>query len=228
MPVARILTAVLRPFCRTQGARRAVDALNGELRNQRRHGGGLRRAKAFRRQRDLKLHVGCGPNARDGWVNIDLSSNAADCRLDLREDLPFCDASASIITSEHFFEHLAFPDDARHFLAESFRVLAPGGIFHVGVPDTQWPLEAYANGEDDYFALAKGRWAHPDYCTTRLDHINFHFRQGTEHLWAYDFESLRTELERVGFVDVTRRDFHPEYDTKERAEGTLYVQGVKP
>ena len=33
---------------------------------------------------------------------------------------------------------------------------------------------------------------HPAWCTTRLEHINFHFRQGGEHKFAYDFETLKT------------------------------------
>jgi predicted SAM-dependent methyltransferase len=177
---------------------------------------------------DLKLNIACGPNVKPGWVNVDLLP-AADLHLDLREPLPFPDNSVSIIYSEHFFEHLEFPDEAERFLAESLRVLARGGVFSVGVPDTEWPLRAYVTGDDSYFRLARDemKW-HPAWCDTRLHQINFHFRQGQEHKYAYDYETLESVLKKAGFVSVTRREFDPSLDSESRKIGTLYAEGRKP
>lgn len=92
------------------------------------------RAKRYRNQQRLRLQFGCGDNAKPGWVNIDLSPKA-DLQLDLRKSLPFADGSCECTYSEHFFEHLDYPDDALFFLRENFRVLAPGGLLTFGVPD---------------------------------------------------------------------------------------------
>ncbi|MFV1958169.1 MAG: methyltransferase domain-containing protein [Planctomycetota bacterium] len=225
---SRLLLLLLAPFLRTKGTRRARAGLARELRNQRRHRGGMRAARRFRGRRGLELNVGCGSNVREGWVNVDLSSREADCRLDLREDLPFEDASVAFVTSEHFFEHLDYPDDALHFLRECLRVLEPGGGFSVGVPDTEEPLRSYVAGDGAYAQRAREKWKHPAWCATALDHVNHHFRQEGEHRWAYDFESLAHALGTAGFEAVRRRSVDPARDTEARAEGTLYVEARKP
>ncbi len=133
-----------------------------------------------------------------------------------------------MVYSEHFFEHLSYPD-AKRFLTECYRVLDDGGRFSAGVPDTEWPLREYAKttSEDAYYAAAKGTWNHPDWCKTRMDHINFHFRQDEEHKFAYDYETFESILREAGFSTVSRREFTPLLDTPSRALGTLYVDAIK-
>ena len=70
-------------------------------------------------------------------------------------------------------------------------------------------------------------WGYPDYCRPGFDYINFQFRLNGDHQFAYDFDTLKAHLESVGFVDVTRRSYCPELDTRSRAEGTLYVEAKK-
>jgi SAM-dependent methyltransferase len=103
----------------------------------------------------MKLNIGCGPNRKKGWDNIDLLPDV-DLSLDMREAMPFSENSATIIYSEHFFEHLDYPEPAKRFLKECHRILRPGGIFSVGVPDTEWPLLAYVGPA----ARALGRQLH--------------------------------------------------------------------
>lgn len=174
----------------------------------------------------LKLNVGCGPNVKSGWINIDLSQRA-DLQLDLREPLPFASQSVAVIYSEHFFEHLEYPDEATNFLLESIRILRPGGIFSVGVPDTEWPLVSYVTGDDMYFRMAQERW-HPSWCVTKMHSLNYHFRQGREHKFAYDFETLSLVLREAGFSPVERREFNADLDDESRKDGTLYVDAYKP
>lgn len=56
----------------------------------------------------LELNLGCGPNRKQGWLNIDIFDRGADLRLDLREPWPFLEYSVSFIYSEHSFEHFDF------------------------------------------------------------------------------------------------------------------------
>jgi SAM-dependent methyltransferase len=96
------------------------------------------------------------PNLKPGWVNIDWFFENADLRLDLREGLPFPDDSASIIYSEHFLEHLGFPDEVFRLLRESWRVLMPEGIFSLGIPDFEFAVNSYARRDPKYHRIQKG------------------------------------------------------------------------
>jgi predicted SAM-dependent methyltransferase len=220
--------SVLGGFARartTEGVRRALRELADEWRIQRRHRASLKRADRYAGV-DLKLNAGCGPKAKSGWVNIDLSE-AADLQLDLREALPFADGSAAIVYSEHFFEHLEYPDEALSFLRESLRVLRPGGMFRLGVPDGESMLRDYIHGSEETFRLIQKQW-HPAWCNTRMHSVNYFFRQGREHKYAYDYETLARILGEVGFVSIARRPFDPAFDSEEREQGTLYINAYKP
>jgi hypothetical protein len=94
-----------------------IRLLGNEIILYRLHRRGVKKARAYSGKTGLKLNIGCGPNRKQGWINIDLSSEA-DLSLDMRERIPFDDGSAMIIYSEHFFEHLDYPNDAKHFLRE--------------------------------------------------------------------------------------------------------------
>ena len=207
----------------TTGFRRAVRDMIEEFRIQRLHHAALYRVHRYL-GRELKLNVGCGPNLKAGWINIDLSDKA-DLQLDLREPLPFAAESVSLVYSEHFFEHLEYPDQALNFLKESLRILQPGGLFSVGVPDTEEILKAYASGDREYFVRARQLW-HPAWCNTPMHSLNYHFRQGREHKYAYDFETLAQVLSEVGSVSIARRPFDPNLDD-ERRRGSLYVECFK-
>ena len=83
----------------------------------------------------MKLHVGCGTNKLDGWVNID---SVKECNPDLVHDLtdalPYADLSAEELRAEGVLEH--FDKYMRYFVAtEWFRVLKVGGLLHIVVPD---------------------------------------------------------------------------------------------
>jgi len=152
----------------TDGLRLSIRNLLNEIEIFRSHQRGVRQARNISCQPHLKLHIGCGPKPKQGWVNIDLSPHA-DLTLDMREPLPFRNNSCLMIYSEHFFEHLDYPSHAKQFLRESLRVLEPAGIFSVGVPDTSWPLGEYAGTRrDNWFKISKERW-HPAWCQTEME-----------------------------------------------------------
>jgi len=176
-----------------------------------------------------RLNIGCGENLRPGWLNIDLDPRA-DLRLDIRRPLPFPEGSCAEVYSEHVLEHLAYPGEVEEVLRDWWRVLAPGGTLSVGIPDTEYPLASYVNQVDDYFAWCRTQPWNPSWIETRLDQINFHFRQqglgfGQDHLYAYDVETLAARLTSAGFTDIAQRAYDPMRDSRRDA---LHVDARKP
>ena len=211
----------------TRSFRKALRQAQNEWKLSRRHRQSLEKVSRFLQISPIKLNLGCGPNSKKGWVNIDLFERTAGLQLDLRERWPFLDETVSYIYSEHLFEHFDFHTEVPHFLAESLRVLAPGGVFDVVVPDTEPPIRAYGNPNAIYWSTLAKRW-HPQWCQTELDHINFHFRQDGEHKYAWDVATLARTLRNAGFQCVQQREFNADTDSKERELGSLYMTGKKP
>lgn len=190
------------------------------------HRNGLVKARRFRKSSDLKLHLGCGKNIKKGWINIDLN-NRADLQLDLRENLPFGNDSCSMIYSEHFLEHIDYPEQVTTLLKECHRILKPGGVFSVSVPDIDLVLRSYVDGGTAEYYAAQKKY-NPPWCVTQVEHINYIFRQMNEHLFCYDFETLKNLLEKCKFVEVKRRNINTELDDKKFEVGSLYVNALKP
>jgi len=205
--------------------RSSIHRVGKEWQMSRHHRAAVKQAPRFLENLPIQLNLGSGPNVKPGWLNIDLSHPKADLLLDLCEPWPFPDESVSFIYSEHALEHFEIHREVPHFLSESLRVLKAGGVFDVGVPDTAWPMRAYGNVNDGYWRLAKD-W-HPANCETQMDHINYHFRQGVEHKFAWDEETLMRTFERHGLQNILRREFDPLLDTESRRAGTLYMRGNK-
>jgi predicted SAM-dependent methyltransferase len=202
----------------------ALDPLWPELRSWRLHRSGCKRAKQFLGQRDLRLNVGCGPNVKPGWINIDRSGSPDVLPVDLRRNLPFSDSSSAILYGEHVFEYLEYPEEAMRFLSEAYRVLQPNGVLSLGVPDAELALKSYA---------ARDRWVLerfpflPEWCDTPMHRVNFLFRDDG-HKYAYDFETLGRIVEKAGFSDVARREFDRNLDSEKRRIRTLYISAKKP
>ncbi len=89
----------------------------------------------------LYLHIGCGNQRLEGWVNVDLQNlPAVDVVADVTEGLPFTGAAA--VFAEHFLEHLRL-DHGLAFLRETHRVLAPGGWLRLSTPNLEWVLSTH-------------------------------------------------------------------------------------
>jgi len=70
--------------------------------------------------------------------------------MDLTKPLPFTDDSLSAVFSAHVFEHL-FPDEVERLAREITRVLAPGGVCRVVVPDMERIARLYDPAEPQAF-----------------------------------------------------------------------------
>ncbi len=83
------------------------------------------------------LNLGCGRVTHADWLNIDLVSHDPTVTAhDLSTGIPLQDGSVSAVFHSHVLEHIRRPD-AVHFLKECVRVLEPGGLIRVVVPDIE-------------------------------------------------------------------------------------------
>jgi len=189
----------------------AVDGLRSELTALRRDYlapqlGALQIAPG---SRELKLHIGCGKNSLDGWVNIDV--HPAPLALNVLRGLPFGDGTARYVFVSHLLEHLFFPRDVKPFLAEMRRVLAPGGVVRIVVPDVEQCIEAYVKNDRSFFGNRREAWPWWPENPTRLEDFLAYAGAGAEpaylfesHKYGYDFETLSSVLSDAGFSDIAR------------------------
>lgn len=89
------------------------------------------------------LNIGCGSKFHTEWINIDIhSSNTSVIQHDIRKGLPFPDCTFDAVYSSHLLEHLS-EKEAGLLLKEKFRILKPGGICRIGVPDLEQICKNY-------------------------------------------------------------------------------------
>lgn len=90
-----------------------------------------------------RLNLGCGTRRHAAWTNVDLVPAGPDViAADLRRPLPFPAGSFQAVYAAHVLEHLV-PAEAGRLLAEVWRLLAPGGIVRIVVPDLEGIARAY-------------------------------------------------------------------------------------
>jgi hypothetical protein len=128
----RILFSVARKFL-SSGEEAALRHLVAELRISHYHRKGIRRIRQRSLWKPSKINLGCGQFSKPGYLNVDIFPGG-DLTLDLRRGLPFESNCCDAIFSEHFFEHIDYPEPARHLFRECLRVLKPGGIFRSVFP----------------------------------------------------------------------------------------------
>lgn len=142
------------------------------------------------------LHIGCGDNKFDGWINADITPTA-DLIVFLQKKLPFRNDSLQLIYSEHVLEHVSY-ETALHFVSEASRVLGKGGIMRIAMPDLDTLVNQYQNNwrEADWV-----NWPEFSFIETPAQMINIAFRWwGHQHL--YNREELERLLTSAGFSDI--------------------------
>lgn len=82
----------------------------------------------------LKLDLGCGESAKEGFTGVDLYALSANEKLDLMKfPWPWLQETVSEVYCSHFLEHV--PGKLRpQFMDELWRVLVPEGVATIIVP----------------------------------------------------------------------------------------------
>ena len=97
-----------------------------------------------------KLNFGCGSRFSQNWVNIDVYSGGPEVqRVNLLKRWPFPNNHFDASYSSHVLEHFT-PSQARHLISEAFRVMKPGGIIRIVVPDLEDTCREYIRILDSF------------------------------------------------------------------------------
>lgn len=226
-----------------------------------------------------KLHLGCGLTIPDGWLNVDGSMNARLAKFsflrpmlaglglisrktaqvawtknvfyhDVRRRLPWPDASFSTVYASHLLEHL-YHGEGKRLMRECYRVLKPGGVLRIVVPDLRAVIDDYiASRSRPDTQWPEGMRREP--CEELHLHMLFHDLEPPggwfllrwyrlrnpfhQHKWMYDERCLLGTFADAGFVNAVRKNYLEstipnvqEVESRHRVEnGGLAVEGFKP
>jgi SAM-dependent methyltransferase len=230
-------------------------------------------------RRATKLHLGCGSVTPKGWINLDGSWNARLAKFpfvrkvfkylgilpaslleipwspdilvhDVKNPLPFPNNSFCAIYSSNLLEH-PYPQEAKRLLSDCIRVLRPGGVLRMVVPDLHAIVLEYLEGKSlSGSADEMGDMSKADRLNRQL-HLrspeppqgNVFFKLYTvlkdlhSHKWMYDADSLIRFFQCAGFVDAYEMQFlHSRiegiHEVKDvgcaHDEAMVRIEGVKP
>lgn len=174
------------------------------------------------------VQYGAGWSVGEGWLNFDASPTLRFERLplvgrllgrlkgnperfpagvrygDILKGLPVPDGSVDGLYASHVLEHLAL-EDMRLALRRSLRLLRPGGVFRLVVPDLAAAAQSYCAALGDPLAA---------HCFLRctllgreqgLGGIGGRLRRAfgnADHLWMYDYPAMAAELAAAGFTAI--------------------------
>jgi predicted SAM-dependent methyltransferase len=196
---------------------------------------------------ELKLNIGCGTSGIEGWVNIDNSPSILLSRLplgrrlfrtpdwprdvrraDVRKRIPFPDSSVACIYSSHTFEHFTY-EESLAVARECFRVLRPGGILRVVVPDLGIMVRDYLAGAAD--PMASHKFVSRLLLTANVRDL---VHAGAHHKQMFDACSLTHMLQGAGFAAPELSTFRSsriaeiaEIELESRRSESLYVEATR-
>jgi hypothetical protein len=184
----------------------------------------------------LYVQYGCGLSAGEGWLNFDSSPTLLLEQIPLIgqvlsihfsgnpnrfprsvkygnicKGLPVADGTVRGVYASHVLEHLS-RDDLRGALINTNKMLMPGGVFRLIVPDLQERAKHYVDQVSNKSSEAADAFLY----STRLGQerrprtLMQHLRQligNSQHLWMWDEHSMTAELERAKFIAIRRCDF---------------------
>lgn len=143
-----------------------------------------------------KIHLGCGVKYFEGWYHVDALDYPHVNHIGQVEELGFIpDGSTQLIYACHVLEHFG-RRTYKSALAEWYRVLKPGGILRLAVPNFEAAAQLYLSGTlprgiEDVRGLVSGG---------QRDQYDFHGM-------IFDAASLATDLREIGFGRIQPWDW---------------------
>ena len=158
----------------------------------------------------IKLNIGSFTvMLHHGWINtdiIDLSQYAVKnqykfLQMDSRSPFPFESESVDYIVSSHMLEHLDW-NEGLNFLRECYRVMKPGAVMRIAVPDLALMVEKYLNRSLQDFDEININAA-----SNEQQSFKFWSFLCDNHKIAYDINSL-TKIGNLSGFSVERKPFN--------------------
>lgn len=134
---------------------------------------------------------------------------------DIVKGLPLAEDTCAAVYSAHVIEHLSL-NDCRKALRNVYNILVPGGKFRLVAPDLEFHINAYVRTNDAGAChrfmqdTLLGVTSTPKGAVSQLRSWLGH----SKHLWMWDYQGLKHELEETGFVGVRRAAMGDSGDTK--------------
>ena len=145
------------------------------------------------------INLGCGNIIIDGFENIDFYTirfwKAKSIGHDFRYKLPYANNVFEGAICDNALEHL-HPSDGKKFLKEICRILKPGAILRVIVPDLQKYIDYY-NGKEIKELEIFGNGCNAIWNLT----------SNWTHLAVYDSHMLSIVLEEAGFNNISIKKY---------------------
>jgi len=89
------------------------------------------------------LNLGCGHHFHPDWTNVDfLATGEGVIVHNLLKGIPFEDNHFEVVYHSHVLEHFSRTDAVR-FIQECYRVLKPGGVLRIAIPDLEQITDQY-------------------------------------------------------------------------------------
>ncbi|HEX8523898.1 MAG TPA: methyltransferase domain-containing protein [Tepidisphaeraceae bacterium] len=160
----------------------------------------------------LRLHVG-GHQVKEGWKILNIQQLPGVEFVGSCTDLSqFAANSVDEVYASHVYEHLGYLYELPQALREVNRVLKPGGIFYVGVPDLEKLCTMFVRPEatiDDRFNIMRMMFG------GQMDAYDYHKAGLTlefmQHLLKRSNFSSVERVENFGlFEDLSSMTFHGE------------------
>ena len=168
-----------------------------------------------------KLEIGPGPKVSKGFEALDLSprympdvKRKIAHKADASRELPFNDGTFGAIYASHVLEHMPWYriDD---ILKEWRRVLSPGGVLEVWVPDALKICKAFIDAEEGNDYTQEDGWykfnEEKDPCKWAITWLfafprfqNKEMQDSNWHRGMFSPRYLKLVLEKAGFVDIER------------------------
>jgi predicted SAM-dependent methyltransferase len=184
----------------------------------------------------LYVQFGCGMSGPAGWRNFDASPTLRFERLpligsfytrnerrfpesvevgDVVRGLPIAPGSCRAVYCSHVLEHLSL-EEFRSALRNTWAILQAGGVFRLVVPDLEYSVRQYMLDPSPGAApdfMSETRLGHESRSRTFKGFLREWLSRG-DHLWMWDYRSIRQELQNAGFVEIRRAAFGDAEDPK--------------
>jgi hypothetical protein len=152
----------------------------------------------------MKLNIGCGQDYRDGFINIDGRDDLP--KIDMLIHLGknslldyFSAGSVDYLLANDFIEH-HFHWQAVCLLEEFFLLLSTGGTLEMRLPDCDYIVHAEHIPIEQKITLLFGGQDIPQGESDPLSRERF--PEFFCHKYGYARETMRRELQALGFVDI--------------------------